>query len=190
MPEKDSNRVLLPNWRASPNSTKSTFSPKKPSNPYRVERTWLNGSTVKRPPNLTRRAASRGSVRHERIKNPRFQRLTDRILDVSTLDAKFAESPTIGRSSCRGFKGELPRLRSYPARRANHRTAINPRSCPDNTYHTYRQFENCIQDRGDTIADARRIWFGKLQFNNRWHMSDEREHSPGSTCPCYRLWLL
>ena len=50
--------------------------------------------------------------------------------------------------------------------------------CDDRTFHTYERFEGCILDRGDTVDVARRLWFGKKQFNNLRTLSVEQAIHP------------
>ena len=56
--------------------------------------------------------------------------------------------------------------------------ACSYRGCPDQTYHTWDRFLGCILDRGDTVDVARRLWFGKKQFNDRRTLAIARSISP------------
>ena len=44
-------------------------------------------------------------------------------------------------------------------------------SCPDRHWHTYDRYVECVLDRGDTLDDARRVWFGKKQVIDQHNLS-------------------
>ena len=50
-------------------------------------------------------------------------------------------------------------------------------ACGDQ-YHTYARFEGCILGRGNTVDDARRLWFGKMQSIRRRTLSFEQSLVP------------
>ena len=87
-------------------------------------------------------------------------------MSVSKLDDTFKHRPSIGLFS--SWMQMQRASRDFPDK-----MNINCHylGCLDHTYHTFSRFKSCILGRGDTIEDARRLWFGKKQFINRRDLS-------------------
>ena len=84
------------------------------------------------------------------------------ILDVSTLDAKFAESPTIGTFLSWVQRRIATSKVTQPVERIIN---CHYQGCYDQTWHTFTRFTECILNKGGTVAEAKERWDRNIARN-------------------------